>query len=138
MELASFYGGRRGESAYQTWLNLGNQGTEEDFLKSLAEQGTVLYQQQDSNKLQSITFDKTLVNLSTYSGFKIILWNGDLDDVTFVPTIELYQITKVPKNLSAFVFNPLSSGSYCNLSINLELNEINAADVYIYKIVGIK
>ena len=32
MELASFYGGRRGESAYQTWLNLGNQGTEEDFI----------------------------------------------------------------------------------------------------------
>ena len=36
-------GGAEGKSAYQTWLDLGNTGTEQDFIDSLGGGGSSLY-----------------------------------------------------------------------------------------------
>ncbi|MDR0604593.1 MAG: hypothetical protein LBG80_09855 [Bacteroidales bacterium] len=53
--------GETGASAYQTWLNAGNSGTEEDFLNSLkGERGTAIYK--INTDLQNVGINSAIAN----------------------------------------------------------------------------
>ena len=86
-------GGAEGKSAYQTWLDLGNTGTEQDFLDSLGGSASI----NDND----ISLD------STWSSAKIVtemsdnyaIFEGVIGDNYYSTTIDEEDITNVPSSL---------------------------------------
>ena len=82
-----------GKSAYQTWLDLGNTGTEQDFLDSLGGSASI-----DDN---DVSLD------STWSSAKIVteisdnyaIFEGVIGDSYYSTTIDEEEITNVPSSL---------------------------------------
>jgi len=50
-------GGARGKSAYESWLDQGNTGTEADFVKDLLQDETFIYRQTTSSSTWTINHD---------------------------------------------------------------------------------
>ena len=62
--------GKEGKSAYETWLDLGNEGTEEDFMAYLRDFGLINYEEIDNKpSIESIELigNKTFEDLGIIS-----------------------------------------------------------------------
>lgn len=55
--IANITSGARGKSAYESWLDQGNTGTEADFVNALLQDSTYIHNQQTSSSEWTITHD---------------------------------------------------------------------------------
>lgn len=86
-------GGAEGKSAYQTWLDLGNTGTEQDFLDSLGGSASI----NDNDISLDSTWSSEKILIETAENYAI--FEGVIGDSYYSTIIDEEDITNVPSSL---------------------------------------